>query len=101
LIYSKASAPIGQEVGAYSAMSSMGLSILRTQRRVYSSVSSRSYNTQARELDRAFIEARRDTVPESAQLWCHINKLEVMQKVVELGFELDLYLPSEYIFMYW
>jgi hypothetical protein len=56
---------------------------------------------QARELDKAFRDIGRDTVSNGAQLWCHLNKLEVMQKVVELGFQLDLYLPAEYIFMYW
>jgi hypothetical protein len=49
----------------------------------------------------AFLEAGQDTVPQAAQIWCHLIKLEVMQRVVELGFELDLYLPAEYIFMYW
>jgi hypothetical protein len=52
-------------------------------------------------LDQAFLDVGQDTIPQGAQLWCHVNKLEVMQKVVELGFELDLYLPSEYIIMYW
>ncbi|KAF2397061.1 Mak10-domain-containing protein [Trichodelitschia bisporula] len=56
---------------------------------------------EAPRLDAALAELTPLTPPSPLTSWTYLLKLKTMQWIVQLGFELDIYLPDEMAGMYW
>lgn len=52
-------------------------------------------------LDVVLGKSSADTIPRPLETWVEHQKIRIMEWVVLLGFELDIYLPDEYAGMYW
>lgn len=52
-------------------------------------------------LDVVLGQSSANTIPRPLETWVQQQKIRIMEWVVLLGFELDIYLPDEYASMYW
>jgi hypothetical protein len=52
-------------------------------------------------LDVVLGQSSANTIPRPLETWVQQQKIRIMEWVVFLGFELDIYLPDEYAGMYW
>lgn len=53
------------------------------------------------QLDEVLNQLSTETVNFPLSTWTYHQKLRTMEWIVQLGFELDLYLPDEIAGMYW
>lgn len=53
------------------------------------------------QLDEVLNQLSAETVNFPLSTWTYHQKLRTMEWIVQLGFELDLYLPDEIAGMYW